>query len=140
MELKEQKKKRKITTKQIPSSLLGLICTFLPYAILVFGIVKGIKKGSGFQQPKSVSNEAIYKKLKNLESEVKSGTQIQKFGILYALGVAFVILGFSLWPGLLEILGLDPTRFYANSIVFIVLGITAMIYAYTLSRQKKNKG
>lgn len=138
MELTEQEKEREITTTQT-SSFLGWTCTFLAYAILIFGIVKGIKKESGIQQPKSVSNEDIYEKLEDLENKIESSTQLQKFGIIYALGAAFVILGLSQWPGLLERLGIDTTRYYANSIAFIILGTATMILAFSISRRRKNE-
>ena len=140
MELKEQEKKRKITTTQAPGSLLGLICTFLAYAILIFGVVKGINKRGGFQKRNSISNEDIYRKLEDLESKVEFSTRIQKFGIVYAIGAAFAILGFSQWPGLLERLGIDTTRYYAYSIFYILIGSYTMIIAFFISRQKKNKG
>ena len=134
-------------------AILGVICACLGYAILIFGILKEGKKvrskGRKLQETKiednteklgGISHKDIYSKLDDIENTIKSSTQIQKIGILYALGGAFVILGFSLWPGLLERLGMDTTRFYlTNPVAFIALGSIAMIYAYTLSRQKKKK-
>jgi hypothetical protein len=139
VELKEQENESKITT-QSPSKLLGLICTFLAYAILVFGVVKGINKGSRFQKPKSVTNEDIYKKLEGLEDKVESGTHIQKFGIIYAIGVAFIILGLSLLPAFLQSTGIDMKSFYRINISgLLAVGTFALVYALSRKRGKRQQ-
>jgi len=92
------------------------------------------------QQQKGYSHKVICSKLDSIEKKIESSTRIQKFGIVYALGAAFAILGFSQWPGLLERLGIDTTRYYANSIFYILIGFYTMIVAFFISRQKKKKG
>ena len=90
------------------------------------------------QQQEGYSLEDIYKKLGCIERKVDSSSRTQKFVFLYALGAAFVILGLSYWPGLLEHIGMDTARFYfINPLAFIVLGFIAMICARVFQRAKK---
>ena len=91
------------------------------------------------QQQKDYSHEDIYQKLEGIESKIDSSSRVQKFGIIYALGAAFVILGLSFFPYLLEQIGISTTRFYLNSIGFIILGSITMIAAYIISRRRSQK-
>ncbi len=92
------------------------------------------------QQKKAIRIKDIYRKLEGIENRIDSSSRTQKFAFLYALGAAFVILGLSYWPGLLQQLGIDTARFYLiNPMAFIVLGFIAIIYARVFQRAKKKK-
>lgn len=130
--------------------ILGGICAGLGYAILIVGILKEGKKvrskgrriqeakvGNNIQKQEGYSQEDIYRKLESIEKKVDSSNRTQKRIALYALGAAFVILGFSYWPGLLEHIGMDTARFYfINPVALIVLGFITMILAYVIGRQR----
>lgn len=91
-------------------------------------------------QQKGYSHKDIYRKLGDIENKIDSTNRTQIFVFLYALGVAFVILGLSYWPGLLEHIGMDTARFYlTNPVAFIVLGSIVIIYARLFQRAKKKK-
>lgn len=99
--------------------------------------VQEAKVEDNIQQQEGHSHEDIYKKLRCIERKIESSSRTQKSGIIYALGAAFVILGLSYWPGLMEHLGMDTARFYfINPVALIVLGFIAMILAYVVGRQR----
>jgi RNA polymerase subunit RPABC4/transcription elongation factor Spt4 len=128
--------------------LVGIIVAILnwwltPHAIeTVVEITHLGDKGKAIQeaevkddtQQKGCSHKDICSKLDGIEKKIESGTRIQKFGVVYALGAAFTILGFSQWPGLMDELGIDTARYYVNSIFFIVIGFYTMIAAFFISR------
>ena len=91
------------------------------------------------QQQKGYSHKDIYQKLEGVEKKIDSSSQTQKSGIIYALGAAFVILGLSLWPGFLELIGIGTGGFYVNSVLFIILGFITMFFAYITTRQRKKR-
>jgi len=132
--------------------LIGIIVAILnlwltPHAInTVVEITSLGNKGMGTKevkventtQQKRFLNKDIYLKLEGIEKKIDSSSRTQRFGILYALGVAFIILGLSYWPGLLELIEIDTGRFYLiNPIVLIMLGSITLIGAYIVSRRSR---
>jgi len=100
--------------------------------------VQEAKVENNTQQEEAHSHEDIYKKLVCIERKIESSSRAQKVIFAFALGVAFVFLGLSYWPGLLELIGMDTARFYfINPVAFIVLGFIAIIYALVSQRAKK---
>lgn len=90
------------------------------------------------QQQEEYSHKDIYSKLEDIEKKVDSSSRTQKSVFLYAIGAAFVILGLSYWPGLLERIGMDTATFYlTNSLGLIVLGFIAIISAIVFQRAQK---
>jgi len=92
------------------------------------------------QQQEGCSNEDIYSKLAHIERKIDLSSLTQRSIAFYTLGTAFVILGVSLWPGLLEYIGMDMARFYSiNPVALIVLGFIAIIYASVSQRAGREK-
>ena len=91
-------------------------------------------------QQKDYSHKDIYRKLKDIENKIESSTQIQKFGIIYVLGAAFIILGLSYWLALLQRTGMDTPRFYLINVSgLLALGTFALVYAFTFRRRAEGK-
>lgn len=100
--------------------------------------VQEAKVENNAQQQEAHSHEDIYNKLVCIERKIEGSGRTQVAAFAYAVGVAFVILGLSYWPGLLEHLGMGTATFYfINPVAIIVLGFIAIIYARVLQRVKK---
>ena len=96
-----------------------------------------VKIENNVQQQKDYSHQEIYRKFEGIENKIDSSSRIQKFGIIYALGAASIILGLSYWPGFLEHIGIDTTRFYfINPVALLALGSATIIYARVSQRAK----
>jgi len=95
---------------------------------------------SSTQQQKDYSHKGIYQKLEDIEEGIKSSSQTQKFGILYALGVAFIVLALSYMPALFEHAGIATASFYSINISgFIGLGTFLLVYALQIRRGTKKE-
>ena len=95
------------------------------------------------QQQPDYSYKAIFQKMESIENKIDSSSQTQILSIFYALGAAFMILGLSYWPGLLEQIGMDTARFYLiNPVALLVLGFITMLLAAPISKavQRRGKG
>jgi len=88
------------------------------------------------------SNKGIYLKLesveKKIEKKIDSSSRIQKLTFIYAIGVAFIILGLSYYFAFLQSTGRDMTTFYLINIPGL-LAIGAFVLVYASLRSKKGE-
>ena len=129
--------------------LWRLVCGWATCVVIVFGIYRLCKKAINETQKRRAkgirethSGEDFHRnletKLETIEEKIDSSNRIQKFGILYPMGAAFVILGLTYWPGLMDALGLNTADFYVRTpIALIALGSATMIFAFLMQRNKK---
>jgi hypothetical protein len=89
------------------------------------------------KQQQGHSDEDLYRKLDDIEKKVDSGKQAQIRIALDAVGIAFVILGLSLWSDFLQFIGIDTTQGSINPIFYIILGAITIIFANIVTRLKQ---
>jgi len=130
--------------KPEPAELVGgwvtsAILAFVFFRLLGKAVKAKLQEEKG--QRESHHCEDIYKKLESIESKVDSGNRIQKFGIIYTIGVAVGILGLTYLPGTLEHWGTELGAFYfRNSFVLMGFGLVTCAYAmFSQRRSDKNR-
>ena len=88
-------------------------------------------------QKPDYSHKGIYRRLEDIENKIDSTSRTQKFVALYALGVAFIILGFSQWPDFLQLIGIDSSQGSILPVGYITLGSITLILARFVSRPRQ---
>ncbi len=95
---------------------------------------KNIKKP---RQRKGYSNKDIYLKLESVEKRIYFSHRTQIRIGLSAVGIAFVILGLSLWSDFLQLIGIDSSQGSILPIGYIIMGAITMICAYIVTRPRQ---